>query len=137
MLLNFLTFRYMYNKLFKKNCTFIWAHFTSVTKIYTVLSLYIDWLLFNANFSNISAILWRYILTKNHILIIVWYFTHDVRPCNDFNMKNSNQRLLLVPGSYTNYRMGTDRYRNFEEKKNSDNCWLPDTSALFIAKVRL
>jgi hypothetical protein len=30
----------------------------------------------------------------------VWYCTHDVRPCYDFNMKNSNQRLLLVPGKY-------------------------------------
>jgi hypothetical protein len=30
----------------------------------------------------------------------VWYFTHDVMACYDFNMKNSNQRLLLVPGKY-------------------------------------
>ena len=32
----------------------------------------------------------------------VWYYTHDVtvRHCYNLNMKNSNQRLLLVPGNY-------------------------------------
>ena len=43
----------------------------------------------------------------------VWYYTHDVtvRHCYNLNMKNSNQRLLLVPGKYVLLKVKCNRCR--------------------------